>query len=551
MRGALLLTWDCCPTRARVLCQSTLSTPTSLGASGGGKGQALTRTRSSAHLFLDHLSGTCSSLLRRLSVKVRYFSLSLTSASSSSSSASGAPAAGATPQDADWNRRPRSQSPLDAAAEEAAGGARKKRTSCERRPRRHTATVLTTASSATAETPSVVVKSRSNPKLVRNFSNQSSSNSSSSSSSSSSATPTPATPCLSEKRRCSFVAPEAAAAVHAAAAAAVADEYATLKPSNMGRRRRRQRKPPPPVVAQVSTNTDLIGVAGVDVDAADAAGAAEPSPLATIQTLGLNLTCETATATTAAEASSSSSSPPPPPPPPSLALLLADVTVVNDDAGVVDKAAAEQNTYLNWYCGAAAAANVDCTPTAEPVTPDTPTDAGGVDPLGVLYQDSWYDSYSAYATTKYQPNKGRLTEKAYPYVSSPCSSSSAAAAVVGRSTSDGGGGGGGSLGRYQDSGLCDVYYETFKKSQQPPYEPPLNDPPPPPPPPPPMHAATAAVGSLDLAPVPITVALVGALSLKLHPAFLETRLATVAAAACASDPPLEWRPILRLLAMTL
>ena len=36
----------------------------------------LVRTRSSAHLFLDHLTGTCTSILRRLSFKVRHFSLS-------------------------------------------------------------------------------------------------------------------------------------------------------------------------------------------------------------------------------------------------------------------------------------------------------------------------------------------------------------------------------------------------------------------------------------------------------------------------------------------
>ncbi|XP_046655148.1 serine/threonine-protein kinase Doa-like [Daphnia pulicaria] len=96
--------------------------------------QPLVRTRSSAHLFLGQLTGTCSSLLRRLSVKVRYLSLSLIPGSSGSRSGSLTGAAASRPCTPPSARnRPQS---ADRVVEDIGAGQRV-------RPRRHTTTVCT------------------------------------------------------------------------------------------------------------------------------------------------------------------------------------------------------------------------------------------------------------------------------------------------------------------------------------------------------------------------------------------------------------------------
>lgn len=104
--------------------------------------QPLTRTRSSAHLFLGQLTGTCSSLFRRLSVKVRYLSLSLIPGSSGSRSSSATGGIGSsrpsTPPSGQRNR-PRS---ADRVVEDIAAGQKV-------RPRRHTTTVCTTMDEST------------------------------------------------------------------------------------------------------------------------------------------------------------------------------------------------------------------------------------------------------------------------------------------------------------------------------------------------------------------------------------------------------------------
>lgn len=87
--------------------------------------QPLVRTRSSAHLFLGQLTGTCSSLLRRLSVKVRYLSLSLIPGAGAGSSRPTTPARRHRPQSADR---------VEESSDHRTG---------RTRPRRHTTTVLT------------------------------------------------------------------------------------------------------------------------------------------------------------------------------------------------------------------------------------------------------------------------------------------------------------------------------------------------------------------------------------------------------------------------
>lgn len=104
------------------------------------RGQPLVRTRSSAQLLLGQLTGTCSSLLRRLSVKVRYLSLSLIPTATTSPS-------GSRHTSPSGRERPRSA--------DRSGPSGSNRT---QRPRRHTTTVITTTPAMMNESTPVLAR---------------------------------------------------------------------------------------------------------------------------------------------------------------------------------------------------------------------------------------------------------------------------------------------------------------------------------------------------------------------------------------------------------
>lgn len=167
--------------------------------------QPLVRTRSSAHLLLGQLTGTCSSLLRRLSVKVRYLSLSLIPTSRSRQ---------ASPE---RNQRPQSVDPCNLDEQQLPQ-------TRDRKPRRHTTTVLTMNNESTP-----VGSSFPSPQPLIPADKLSSSPESDSE-----ATPTPSP--------CPFIPTVAAAEDSSSRSSSTylrTDDYPTLKASSMGRRRRR------------------------------------------------------------------------------------------------------------------------------------------------------------------------------------------------------------------------------------------------------------------------------------------------------------------------
>lgn len=181
-------------------------------------GQPLVRTRSSAQLLLGQLTGTCSSLLRRLSVKVRYLSLSLIPTTTGSSPS---PSRHSSP-----NGRERPRSADRSGPSGLAGRAV--------RPRRHTTTVITTTPAMMNESTPVLGRAPS-PLCPRGGNGQSSP----SPGSDSEATPTPS-PChftASHQVQSEPVDEETAHYLRT-------DDYATLKASSSanssGQRRRRR-----------------------------------------------------------------------------------------------------------------------------------------------------------------------------------------------------------------------------------------------------------------------------------------------------------------------
>ena len=174
--------------------------------------QPLVRTRSSAHLFLGQLTGTCSSLFRRLSVKVRYLSLSLIPGSGGGGgSRPSTPAAGR-------RDRPRSADRVDDSDQRAG----------RTRPRRHTTTVLTMDES----TP--VARHGSSP-ITNLVADQFQRGRSPSPGSDSEATPTPS-PCTVRMP----VAVAEDTAYSSGQQHLRADDYPTLKGSSRRRRRHHQ-----------------------------------------------------------------------------------------------------------------------------------------------------------------------------------------------------------------------------------------------------------------------------------------------------------------------
>ena len=183
--------------------------------------QPLVRTRSSAHLFLGQLTGTCSSLLRRLSVKVRYLSLSLIpgSSGSRSGSVSGTASRPSTPPS---RNRPKS---ADRVVEDIGAGQRV-------RPRRHTTTVCTTMDESTPVANHCNVSSANNDSAGMLVDYRTQHRHSPSPGSDSEATPTPSP--------CTFPMPVAAVedTVYTSCQQHLrADDYPTLKGSSRRRRR--------------------------------------------------------------------------------------------------------------------------------------------------------------------------------------------------------------------------------------------------------------------------------------------------------------------------
>ena len=350
--------------------------------------QPLVRTRSSAHLFLDQFTGTCNSLLRRLSVKVRYLSLSLVTSPS--------------PQ---RRRKARSESE-DSSSRLAAtsvtgssgGGFRSRNTTERMRPRRHTATVLTTVGSTTTVMDAgeelsfdPVSRSPSHRKPVRNDGK---------SSSDSETTPTPS-PCI-------FDQPVLPAAVQSYLGAAEGSDYPTLKASSMSRRRRRHRKNQ----ADASTN-DGIGVksespVGSAYIAASASLASASAPLALDQCMALDLNISSATESLAHDQ-----------------VILLDEQLGSPRRDWNEPLPLNPSVFYGIQ-------HEDNDKTKDVVTESPPPPPPPPLPLPEENNPdpNWFDefAYPAYSSkssssARKKSCSSRLTEKAYPYVSSPPSNS--------------------------------------------------------------------------------------------------------------------------------
>ena len=348
--------------------------------------QPLVRARSSAHLFLDQFTGTCNSLLRRLSVKVRYLSLSLVTSPS--------------PQ---RRRQARSESEdsssrlaaTTVAGSSGGGGLRSRNTTERVRPRRHTATVLTSVGSTTTLVDGT--EEMSFDPVNRSPSNQlhrKPTRNNDKSSSDSETTPTPS-PCV-------FDQPVLPAAVQSYLGTMEGTDYPTLKASSMSRRRRRHRKNQ----ADASTN-DGIGVASDSpADSAYAAASASlatlSAPLALDQCVALDLNLSSAAESLAPD----------------------QVTLLDEQLNPpYDRNELQPQNPSGLY-GIQHENNdkkADVPTESPPPPPPPPPQPADSDPDPIWFDEFAYPAYSSKSSnsTRKKSCSSRLTEKAYPYVSAP------------------------------------------------------------------------------------------------------------------------------------
>ena len=396
------------------------------------KAQPLVRTRSSAHLLFGQLTGTCTSLLRRLSLKVRYLSLSLVPP--------------ARPQSVD-----RVESKNSSGEPRAAGRVR---------PRRHTTTVATGCDEQT-------VGRRDSKRTAKQVDAKRAD-------SDSDATPTPSTPVplIALDDSCSPTVAEAHL-LHPDS------EYPTLRASGTSRRRRGGNKNNKRSQTEVSAGAEEMADAAQQPDEASAVSSSSSTvPLALDQSLALDLNLSAlapsllllddylaghqedadADATESLVSSHLSEQQP--------VQHESDSersSVVQSPLGIQQRKNSAKNPYLDWYlnCGESpgtadeksktgAAASVqqqaEQAQKVQQLSTDLPypivledwdeTEKRKAeeepDPLAALHQHAdWFEEYAFPAYAKAQtkatsaggppaPGSSRMmAEKAYPYVSSP------------------------------------------------------------------------------------------------------------------------------------
>jgi len=363
--------------------------------------QPLVRTRSSAHLFLDQFTGTCNSLLRRLSVKVRYLSLSLVTSPSPQRRRQ----ARSESEDSSSRLASTSVAGSSGGGGGGGGGGLRSRNTTERvRPRRHTATVMTTVESATKPADAAtedmsldpVSRSPSHQRIRKPARNEEKN------SSDSEVTPTPS-PCVFDQLALPV-------AVQSYLGGTDGADYPTLKASSMSRRRRRHRKNQ----ADASTS-DRIGVDSESpvssaYAAASASLASASAPLALDQSMALDLNLSSATESLAHDQGT---------------LLDEQLNPPhhdwNEPQSLIPSAVyVTQHQEKDNRTADVAADSPPPPPPPLPLPPPPPPEENS-DPDPIWFDEFAYPAYSSKSShsARKKSCSSRLTEKAYPYVSSP------------------------------------------------------------------------------------------------------------------------------------